>query len=259
LLAKQRGESNDTFGEESRILRQRVLFLTYGVAVTAGVPSFTLARLIFGGVIQDDKPKLAIAQFARFYETSGANKPAADLSALQWASLFSRRLEQIQLARHHDPYIYQRLESGTAALTTGFQSSKPAERLHQFVRAIEAFLPPSVRGGIHFADYASTFLSNGEEQDNRQMLIQMYGLRSAAEHHRRFDKRALPDVRDPEVTAMRRTRQAELFARELYRRFLATEIEPSMFQDEERLERFWKDRAEVRARWRLPLNLSEVQ
>src|SRR5260370_2174329 len=125
---------------------------------------------------------------------------------------------------------------------------------------MEAFLPGSVRGRKHFADHAAVFLSNPEEQDTRIMLLQMYDLRSAAEHHRLFDERALPDVADPELAAMRRTRQAEAFARELYRRFLATEPSHlSLFQDETSLEEFWEDRARVRASWGQPLNLNEVK
>jgi hypothetical protein len=260
LLAKQPGGSDDAFGEESRILRNRVLFLTWGLAVTAGVPSFSLARLIFGGVFRADQPKLAFAQFAQFYQTLDADKPCADLTALQSASFFSHHLEEIESARQQDLRIYQRLESGVHALVSGFQSSKPSVRLHQFVRAIEAFLPASVQGRKDFADHAAVFLSNPEEQDTRIMLLQMYDLRSAAEHHRLFDERALPDVADPELAAMRRTRQAEAFARELYRRFLATEPSHlSLFQDETSLEEFWEDRARVRASWGQPLNLNEVK
>ena len=72
----------------------------------------------------------------------------------------------------------------------------------------------------------------------------MYQLRNDAEHHRRFDRRSLQDVADPEAVATRRTRQAEVFAREIYRRFLGTEVSHlDVFQDDDALERFWSARS----------------
>ncbi len=47
LLAKQQTSSDDPFSEESQILRNRVMFLMWGIAVAAGVSTFTFAR-VFG-------------------------------------------------------------------------------------------------------------------------------------------------------------------------------------------------------------------
>lgn len=175
------------------------------------------------------------------------------------AAFFSLSLEEIKAARAQG-LAYQRVGSGIDALIKGFQSPNPQERLHQLVRAVEAFLPASVYGRNQFADYAATFLSDSGQSDTRTVLLQMYDLRSAVEHHRRFDPRALPDVADPEDLAMRRTRQAEVFARELHRRFLAREERDlSIFRDEADLESFWSDRDRVRTSWGEPLNLCDIQ
>lgn len=260
LLAKQQAVSDGPFDEATQVLRQRVLFLMWGIAVAAGVPTFSFARLIFGRGDQTGQPKLSIGQFAPFRETPGANRPRANMLAMQSAVTFLRRVEEIAARRAQDASAYQRVASGIDALVAGFQSPNPHARLHQFVRAVEAFLPASVFGRSQFADYAATFLTDGDQNHTRTMLREMYDLRSAAEHHRRFDQRALPDVTDTEVVAMRRTRQAETLARELHRRFLAREeSELSIFRDEESLEDFWEDRAQVVAIWGEPLNLNDTQ
>ena len=260
LLTKQQATSGDAFGEESRILRNRMLFLMQGLAVSAGVPRFDLGRLIYGAVFEPNRPKIAFARFPQFYRTAGANKPSADLATLQSAARFSHHLEEAADVMRRDSLSHYRLASGIEALRDGFSSPQSHVRLHQFVRAIEACLPAEqVRGKEQFADYASTFLSQPEALDTRLMLLQMYDLRSAAEHHRRFDQRALPDVADPDFVAMRRTRQAEAFARELYRRFLATEADHlHIFQNDGTLEEFWKDKAQVRSVWGDPFELNGI-
>lgn len=48
LLAKQQTTSDDPFGDETEILKNRVMFLMWGLGVTAGVGTFDFARLIFG-------------------------------------------------------------------------------------------------------------------------------------------------------------------------------------------------------------------
>ena len=87
----------------------------------------------------------------------------------------------------------------------------------------------------------------------------MYDLRSAAEHHRLFNKRALPQAFEPDRIAMLRLRQAELLTRELFRRFVAINNRLPLFLTEESLEEFWKDRQSVRESWGPPVDLTQRQ
>jgi hypothetical protein len=261
LATKQRATSKETFGEESQTLIRRVQFLFQGLAVSAGVPTFELGRLIYGTTVEPNdanRPKIAVAQVERFYPTEGMSRPNADLAILRSAACFSHHLEELREIFRRDSLSHYRLSSGIDALRTGFSARLAHTRLHQYVRAIEACLPAEQAWGSRgFADCAATFLSRPDEQDSRLMLLQMYKLRNVAEHHRRFDRRALADVADPEIVAMRRTRQAEVFAREIYRRFLGTEVSHlHVFQNDDALDEFWKDRDRVRSTWGSPLDLS---
>lgn len=257
LATKRRATSSETFGEESQALIRQVQFLFQGLAVSAGVPIFELGRLIYGTTVKPshpNRPKIAVAQFDRFHQTKGVSGATANLAALRSAACFSNHLEELFEIFRRDSLSHHRLSSGIDALRTGFSARLAHTRLHQFVRAIEACLPAEqVWGASDFADYAATFLSRPE----RETLLQMYQLRNDAEHHRRFDQRSLRDVADPEAVATRRTRQAEVFAREIYRRFFGTEANHlHFFQDDDALEEFWNDRDRVRAIWGDPLDLS---
>jgi hypothetical protein len=228
-------------------------------AVSAGVPTFELGRMIYGTTVEPNhpnRPKIAVAQFDRFHQTKDLSGPTANLAALRAAACFSHHLEELFEIFERDSMSHHRLSSGIDALRTGFSARLAHTRLHQFVRAIEACLPAErVWGASDFADYAATFLSRPEQE----ALLQMYQLRNDAEHHRRFDLRSLRDVADPEAVAMRRTRQAEVFARELYRRFLGTEVNHlPVFQSDDTLEEFWSDKDRVRKTWGSPLDLSSI-
>ena len=93
----------------------------------------------------------------------------------------------------------------------------------------------------------------------RKTLEEMYDLRSAAEHHRHFAERALPDVEGPEQRARRRTRQGEVLARELFNRFVASEPDSlEFFRDEPALELAWAEPRAIQAAWGEPLDLDTV-
>ena len=266
LATKQRATSSETFGEESQALVRRVQFLFQGLAVSAGVPNFELSRLIYGTADKPHSPshpKIAVAQFNKFYETQDASRPFADFAALRSAAFFAHHLESLTEIAQRASLSHYRISSGIDALRSAFCSSLNHIRLHQFVRAIEACLPADnhkARGANGFAEYASTFLSHPDEPDTWLMLCQMYQLRNAAEHHRRFDQqRALRNTLEPVALALRRMRQADVFARELYRRFVGGESDYlGLFRDDVALEEFWSDRDRVRAAWGDPLNLSSI-
>ncbi len=168
------------------------------------------------------------------------------MADLKQAATFVERLEKMIEERDHDvtnsdnsfTALYLRPISAIAAFQAGAQQTEPAYRLHQFVRTVEAFMPASVRGSEDFAECGSALLQDGSM--NADALKQMYDLRSATEHHRPFDQRALPGVGNPNDIAMQRARQAETLAREVLRRFVAGPQDLlSHFKDEASLENFW--------------------
>jgi hypothetical protein len=138
----------------------------------------------------------------------------------------------------------------------------PAERLHQFVRAIESFFPADkTKGSGQFQGWLSPLLV--PHPDNSDTLLQLYDLRSAAEHHRIFSNRKaftnLPASANPNDVALRRTRQAEVLAREFYRRFLGqTSSNLPFFKDEASQDTFWSNLPAALTVWGAPFDLQAV-
>ncbi len=152
---------------------------------------------------------------------------------------------------------YYRLASGLGALLDAMRGEQMTAKHHQYVRAIESFLPPSVFGMDNFSKFAGRLLQTVNCENNEDVLKQMYDMRSAAEHHRPFDSgNRMSGVANAAVVAERLTRQTEAFARELFRRFLcADEDFLKYFADEQAPESFWcdNDGGKLKSAWGNPL------
>jgi hypothetical protein len=249
-------------------LGDRVQNLLWGITAGVGVPKFESAYLVLGSLderLSFHPGNRVSLRIDHLYRTHGIGAPHADPDGLQGAARFMAQIEKIGEEREQDiaargqPFtpLYFRLLSGISAFQLGVKQVEPSYRHHQFVRAIESFLPANVQGKKQFADLTSTFLTN--DPRNETTLLQMYDLRSAAEHHRPFDQRALPNESNPNEVAMQRVRQADTLVRTLYQRLLAgVSVNLQPFRDEASLNSFWSVRTQVLTQFGAPLDIQAI-
>jgi hypothetical protein len=256
LTAKQQSARPENLDIENQALCDRLHFFVWGMAITAGPPLIERGFIFSGGrIAQGDDEGLIrnVRQFRCFYQTPGVPEPQATPEGLRKAVRFSERWERI----HADVARYYRLANGLGAFQTALEANAAISRHHQFVRSIESFLPASVFGQKKFSEYATKLLRGCAQVE--RVLREMYDLRSAAEHHRRFDAQKLRRVADPEAVAGRLTRQAEAFARELFRRFFAEDEDcSSHFVDERALASLWSNPEELERVWGAPFNIDAI-
>lgn len=153
--------------------------------------------------------------------------------------------------RESDARLYWRAFSGLDAFKTAVKSRLAHVKLHQFVRAIESFLPSKASGERPFSEYCKNLCPK-----NETALGEMYRLRNMSEHHRPF-AHAFGSGTEPAKTADRRLRQAEVLCRELFRRFFADLPDFQIhFRDDSSLERFWADTLTLESAWGAKLDLN---
>ncbi|MGD0290728.1 MAG: hypothetical protein ABSC63_13865 [Candidatus Binataceae bacterium] len=241
--------------EDERLLLNRVEWLLWGIAISAGIPTFELARAIFGRVGQG-VPRIHVGSVPSLFRSHGLERPRAEPDDFMRAARFADRIEEMYRRKREHPRLYWRALSGFAAFRLAAQTPHGESRLHQFVRAIESFLPASVFGERKFVEYGKIFLSQHDE--SAELLAEMYRLRNKTEHHEHFEEARLSGS-VPEETANRRTRQAEALCRELFRR-LFTESAGFLdwYRDTAAIERFWEDPASVRDTWGNAFDLQSV-
>ncbi len=178
---------------------------------------------------------------------------AADFSL---AAHFAKRVENMYKDETTEPEIVLAALSGFTAFRTAALEPQGAVRLHQFVRSIESFLPPSVFHEKGFVDKATVLLSGVNARDS---LFEIYRLRNKSEHHIHFEEAKLSGS-VPAKTADRRTRQAEALCRELYRRlFVGMKDFLNWYREDSSIEALWSDQSLVDASWGTPFELESVK
>jgi hypothetical protein len=132
-----------------------------------------------------------------------------------------------------------RLWHGFHALQRGFMEFYGDERLHQFVRAVEAILRLEAgRSRTQFAHRAQLF--SGRSNENREWLLELYDLRSATEHMN--DYRAVLGHRGArwDDTATLRAYEAQVLASQVYLRLAESAALRGRFNDDANSEQFWR-------------------
>ena len=258
LTTKQPSSNPGTFDGENQVLADRVAHFLWGISAVAGVPIFNLGRLFSGSNVAGEIKIRHSATVENFYRSAGM-PPMVGLRELARAVKFAQHLDIVMRRKTENPRAYWRLVSGTNAFVNGLKNKDDEERLHHFVRAIESFQPASGSSRRDFVRYAACLVARPQSDSVRKTFEEMYDLRSAAEHHRHFAERALPDVEAPEECARRRTRQAEVLARELFNRFVAGEPDSlEFFRDEPALELAWAEPQAIKTAWGELLDLDTV-
>jgi len=140
-----------------------------------------------------------------------------------------------------------RFGRGCNALKSAFECHYASERLHGFVRAIEALLIPEIgRTEKQFISRCSLFAGpKSKEAEIRAALQEIYRMRCDIEHMHEWD-RSLDaySASDRENVAHWRTRQMEELASAAYRKIVSdTALQPHFYNDAA-TERFWKKPAD---------------
>ncbi|HWE84594.1 MAG TPA: hypothetical protein VG267_06595 [Terracidiphilus sp.] len=188
----------------------------------------------------------------------------------------ARVMSNLELIYSHVPEkLYRRLRKGFNVWVRGVQEGEEwTERIHAFVRAIEAILKCTIARKRslktkkslkrYWRDITPTFIQRGQTiigsgKSNEAVLRQLYEIRSSIEHI----KDILPNVRrvrgvhEREVFGFRAL-QAEILASAIYERIMASETLLSAFSTEAKVEGFWMRRTDQRqVIWGSPLDIDK--
>ncbi len=163
-----------------------------------------------------------------------------------------------------DKTQFRRVIRGLNTLFNGLKETGQ-DRLHQFVRALEALILPDIgRTEKQFVHRCQTFARAGD--DTRALLVEAFAMRSDTEHLNPWDEAVQSYPADQrEDVCWHRTRQIEHLASDAYSRLLRDAALRQHFETEAAIAAFWKlpDDQEARAmgqatRYREGAHRSEV-
>lgn len=233
LLVVRHSEKPGILDEESEALERQARFTYLGLAIQ-GVQFARTGLIVQGSCTAIDEFQVRhIGDTSRMHHLRGARSAPLDDATLVRAGLISGALEKLRSTTPRP-----RLWKGVRSFVSAIESRDGADRLHGFVRSLEAIVKsPQGKGKRSFSRRCQTF-AGGAEVEN--VLAQLYDLRSAAEHLNGFDA-VLAEFYPPdrEHVAWRRAFQAEVLARFVYRRVLTSPRLTDLFFDDRKIDKFW--------------------
>jgi hypothetical protein len=154
---------------------------------------------------------------------------------------------------------YLRLRKGFNALLSGARSDEAHNRLHQFVRALDAVVKAKQgKATQQFKERCQLFA--GTTAADVSLLTDLYELRSAAEHLNALDAKLQsyqPHERN-NIKALR-TFQSELLASHVYRNILLSNTLLANFADDDKIDAMWQQgSAQLQRLWGTTIDLHKT-
>lgn len=196
-----------------------------------------------------------VGTLKEFYRTPGSRRVAVTRVRLEEAARSTAALHGMRAATGE----FDRVVRGVQALTDGLTRRHGCDRLHQFVRALEALiLPRTGRTRRDFVQRCQTLLIPNRALE--RLLGEVFDMRSDTEHLHAWDRSLQRYPRaEREREALHRTRQMERFACSAYRRILEDEVVRRHFRSETMQEAFWAlPEQQRRAVWGRQLDFARI-
>ena len=227
----------------------------FNVLQLDGVLEYQVSNLILGSYYNKRSEIRQMAKLPLFYRTKGYSPLPLNVNKLEKAVLMRNGLEQIDSATGS----FVRLIRGWNVLMDGLQKNIGEERIHQFVRSLEALILPEVgKTKKQFIHRCQTFAT--ANPDNSKIINESFELRSMCEHLNDW-KPALDSYPEDqrESLALLRTRQMERLTCFAYSRILENLSVRNSFNTEIEMQAFWKMQEKKRIKiWGNQLDLKAV-
>jgi hypothetical protein len=231
-MASSRPEILD---DENATLAKVLDYVLFGLLLQ-GIPVYNRAYSLNGAHVHGEINVRQFSDLRGYQPTHELVEFRPGVNELRRAEALSVRLQRV----NEGGADWGRLRRGVNALLRGSRMDDGTERLHQFVRALEALIKPDIgntrRQFAHRIDQTFT-VANAE---TRETLNQIFDLRSRIEHvHDPLE--VLAGDRDTRIaTANRRTRQVDVLARFALGRVLEDNRLFETFRTDAGVDAFWQ-------------------
>ncbi|MDE0106577.1 MAG: hypothetical protein OXN96_02145 [Bryobacterales bacterium] len=237
LLVEKPSDTPHFFGDEHLRLSNHLgrllylLHLGFGLDVSED-PADRLTGFSMNGVA-DIK---SVEPMPRFYRTQGSPSIPITQDWLEDTLVLRTGYAEME----SDKTQFRRIIRGLDTLFKGKKEESGQDRLHQFVRSLEALiLPEQGKTKKQFVCRCQTFAEAGD--DAHALFSEAFDLRSATEHLNRWDKAVMSYGRgEREAICLQRTLQMERLAGDAYSRLLGKPALRDHFRTDDAIAEFWK-------------------
>lgn len=239
---------------ENKMLGQRVNRLIYGLLLQA-IPDHIDGFVLSGAQLSNE---IQIRQFGEMRQCFNSNpKKRVEISefACRQAKIFEEQYRDIETSS-----VYFRVRRGMSAVTRAISEPVIQDRIHEYVRALEALVKPNIcESTKQFIHRCQTFACPSSK--SKEILQECYDIRSAVEHMNLVDTVfSHCSASEIEMRAAQRLRQVERLACSVYLRLATSKAHALIFETDASIDRFWSRRDdERRTIWGPPLDISRME
>jgi hypothetical protein len=258
IFAEKSSSNLGVLDQENQTLQKKVSYLFYGLLLS-GVPQYDKGFL-FTGANESGEPE--VRQFGElddYVQTSGNER----LSKIDLVKLKGATVSMGMIQKLSDRELSERLTRGFSSLLRAVKEREGPERLHLYVRALEAVVHPEIgRSARQFVHRCLTFVRvDGHRMDKaREVLDDAYEIRSQVEHQNGWEEAldAHPASAREEI-AKNRLRQVERLTLSVYWKITTISGLLPHFQNDMSLDGFWQLGDDDRRRqWPEPIDIVPI-
>jgi hypothetical protein len=253
LFVQEASDNPDIVNDAHQRLANRLHQLFCLMHLRSGI-EYESADLLCGSLEHGGPEIRQIRKIPTFYKTKGYRRAAVTKDWLEDAILHRDGMMTMETYKGE----FRRTMRGLNALLNGLQQQHGQDRLHQFVRALEALILPAKGNTTHdFLHRCQTFARACS--DTRTLLLEAYSMRSDTEHMHHWDEAMQDypaDQRDD--VCCQRTRQIEHLTCDAYSRLLHGAALRDHFRTDDTTRAFWQMRDDQRRTlWGTPLDITQ--
>ena len=235
LLRSEAGKDPQILDEQHERLGKHLAQIFYLLQLS-GVLEHEGASLLKGSVVHSKPQIRGLSDLTHFKRTKGYTRTPVDLDRYEQAARFTGVLREMD----SNAYEFKRVIRGLNVSMDGLQQEHGQERIHQFVRSLEALiLPEAGETRRQFVHRCQTFAEASAA--TRGVLKEAFDMRSDTEHLHDWDRslQSYPEEIREDV-ALQRTRQMERLSSFAYSRILENEGVRNNFRNEATQRNFWR-------------------
>jgi hypothetical protein len=254
LVAVKRSARPEVLDDENETLRKMVNRLLHGLLLQ-GIPNHVDGFVLTGAKVTSETHIRQYGEMKQFYNSNSRHRAGFTKSGCLKAKDFEAGYKNIEAGED-----YLRVRLGMTALSRGMSEPLMQERMHEYVRSLEALAKTEIgRSEAQFIHRCQTFAVASDEV--RSILNESYKIRSAVEHMNPvegvYPGRALADIKH---ILGQRIRQIEALASSTYLRIATSAPHGQLFQTDAAISDFWcKPDHERNALWGKRLNIAEIK
>ncbi len=233
LLIEEPSDNPETLDGVHQRLGNYLSRLFYLVHLRSGI-EYESAELLCGSSEQSTPRIRQMSRQPTFFQSDGYRRVPVTKEWLEDAITLCAGVTTLETNKA------ERVIRGLNTLLNGLKERTGQDRLHQFVRSLEALiLPDEGKTRKQFTHRCQTFAQAGD--DTRSLLQESFVMRSATEHLHPLDKAVQNyPVEQREAVCWQRTRQIEHLARDAYSRVLRNADLRNHFLTDDAIADFWK-------------------